>query len=175
MVDTYTRPTLICLLKLGAISLKGKNMMTNQELISTLNHLIQTCKDGEVGFRACAGDQLDPAVKTSLLERSANCAAAARELQNLVIQHGGSPEQSGSLTGTLHRRWIDIKSSVMGKDERAVLDECERGEDVAKHHYSSALAKDLPPLERAIIERQYQGVLRNYEAVKVMRDHAHSH
>jgi uncharacterized protein (TIGR02284 family) len=156
-------------------SLKGNHMITNQELISTLNHLIQTCKDGEVGFRTCAVDQLDPTIRTSLMDRSASCAAAARELQNLVIQHGGSPEQNGSFSGTLHRRWIDIKSAVMGKDERSILDECERGEDVAKHNYSGALAKDLPPLERAIIERQYQGVLRNHEAVKMMRDHAHTH
>lgn len=150
-------------------------MMTNQELISTLNHLIQTCKDGEVGFRTCAVDVVDPTVKESLMERASNCAAAARELQNMVIQHGGSPEQSGSLGGTLHRRWIDIKSAVMGKDERTILDECERGEDVAKHNYSGALAKDLPPLERAIIEHQYQGVLRNHEAVKAMREQAHTH
>jgi uncharacterized protein (TIGR02284 family) len=150
-------------------------MVTNQELISTLNNLIQTCKDGEVGFRTCVKDQMDPSIKTSLLERSSTCAAAARELQNLVIQHGGSPEQSGSLSGSLHRRWIDIKSAVTGKDEKSILDECERGEDVAKHNYSSALAKDLPPLERAIIERQYQGVLRNHEAVKVMRNQAHTH
>jgi uncharacterized protein (TIGR02284 family) len=150
-------------------------MMTNQELISTLNNLIQTCKDGEVGFRTCAVDQLDPDIKSSLLERSEKCAAAARELQNLVIQHGGTPEQSGSLSGTLHRRWVDIKSAIMGQDEKSILDECERGEDVAKEHYRTALAKDLPPLERAIIERQYQGVLKNHEAVKAMRDHAHSH
>lgn len=150
-------------------------MMTNQELISTLNSLIQTCKDGEVGFRTCAVDQLDPEIKASLMERSSTCSAAARELQNLVIQHGGTPEQSGSLSGTLHRRWVDIKSTVMGKDEKSILDECERGEDVAEHHYSNALAKDLPPLERAIIERQYQGVLKNHAAVRAMREQVHSH
>jgi uncharacterized protein (TIGR02284 family) len=150
-------------------------MVTNQKLISILNSLVQTCKDGEEGFRACAQEQNDTNIKISLMERSANCGAAARELQNLVIQHGGAPEQSASLSGALHRRWIDIKSSIIGRSEKAILDECERGEDVAKRSYQEALSQDLPPLERAIIERQYQGVLRNHDAVKAMRDHAAFH
>ena len=30
--------------------------MTRDEVISTLNDLIETCKDGENGFMTCAGD-----------------------------------------------------------------------------------------------------------------------
>jgi uncharacterized protein (TIGR02284 family) len=150
-------------------------MMTNHELISTLNNLIQTCKDGEEGFKACAEAQTDPGIRTSLLERSTNCAYAARELQNLVAQHGGEPEKGGTWSGAMHRQWIDIKSSLLGKDEKAILDECERGEDAAKHNYREALSQDLPPLERAVVERQYQGVVRNHDAVKLMRDRMHAH
>ena len=38
---------------------------------------------------------------------------------------------SGSVAGALHRGWVDVKSMVTGKDEEAVLNEAERGEDHA--------------------------------------------
>ena len=51
-----------------------------------------------------------------------------------------------------------------------MLEECERGEDVAKERYSEALTKNLPPEIRSMVERQYQGVLRNHDEVRAMRD-----
>ena len=49
-------------------------------------------------------------------------------------------------------------------DDHAVLEECERGEDVAKNAYEAALKKDLPPDIRTVIERQYQGVKENHDS-----------
>jgi len=144
----------------------------NDELIDTLNDLIETCRDGEEGFKTCAEDISDTQLRQTFITRSAGCAAAAKELQALVVSHGGSPDKKSSLSGTLHRRWVDIKSAIMGKDDAAILAECERGEDVAKKSYSRALEKNLPPDVRAVVERQYQGVLQNHDLVKNLRDRA---
>jgi uncharacterized protein (TIGR02284 family) len=144
----------------------------NDELIDTLNDLIETCKDGEEGFKTCAQDISDGQFKQPFLTRAAGCAAAAKELQALVVAHGGSPETRSSLSGTLHRRWVDIKSAITGKDDESILSECERGEDVAKKSYARALEKTLPPEVRAVVERQYQGVLQNHDLVKNLRDRA---
>lgn len=51
-----------------------------------------------------------------------------------------------------------------------MLNECERGEDVAKKSYKQALEKDLPADIRQVVERQYQGVLRNHDQIKALRD-----
>jgi uncharacterized protein (TIGR02284 family) len=140
--------------------------MDRDDVVDTLNDLIETCRDGEEGFRACAEDVKRTDLKP-LFERAAQrCAAAARELQSLVQGYGGKPERSGSLAGSAHRRWVDIKSAIMGKDDAAVLAECERGEDVAKGSYQKALDKDLPADVRAVVERQYQGVLQHHDAVR---------
>ncbi|RBA24100.1 ferritin-like domain-containing protein [Herminiimonas fonticola] len=146
----------------------------DKDVISTLNDLIETCKDGEEGFKSCAEDVGNSQLKKTLLTYAASCSASARELSALVTAHGGNPETKSSLSGTLHRRWIDIKSLVMGKDDEAVLNECERGEDVAKKSYRRALEKDLPLDVKAVIERQYQGVLQNHDAIKILRDRAHA-
>jgi uncharacterized protein (TIGR02284 family) len=149
-----------------------RNIMTNDDVISVLNDLIQTSKDGEEGFRTCAEDsnQRDAQFKMFFEERSRGCAAAALELQELVRALGGDPAKHGSVSGNVHRQWLNIKSMITGKDDEAVLNECERGEDTALKSYREALQKDLPANIRMVVERQYQGVLANHDRVKSLRD-----
>ncbi|MEC4718837.1 PA2169 family four-helix-bundle protein [Noviherbaspirillum sp. CPCC 100848] len=144
--------------------------MNNDDIVSTLNDLIETSKDGEEGFRTCAEDAKDPTLKTFFSNRAQSCAAAVMELQSLVRSYGGDPETTSGLGGALHRRWVDIKSLVTGMDDKAVLKECERGEDVAVSSYRRALDKSLPEEVRSVVERQYQGVLKNHDQVKSLRD-----
>lgn len=146
--------------------------MDTKDTISVLNDLIETSKDGEAGFAQCAQDVNSPSLKTLMSDRSRECAAAAAELQQLVVGLGGKPEETTSVTGDLHRRWIGLKDLVTGKDDTTILNECERGEDVAKKKYKEALEKDLPGNIRIVVERQNQGVLRNHDQVKALRDAA---
>ncbi len=144
--------------------------MDNDTIISTLNDLIETSKDGEEGFRTCADDARDTTLKTFFSNRAQSCAAAVIELQDMVRAYGGDPETRGGLGGALHRRWVDIKSLVTGRNDQAVLKECERGEDVAVASYRRALEKNLPAEVRSLVERQYQGVLQNHDQVRSLRD-----
>lgn len=144
--------------------------MDKDDVVSALNDLIETSKDGEQGFQTCAEDISDPQVRQLFANRAQSCGTAAAELQELVRAFGGDPETRSSVSGTLHRRWVDIKAAVTGKDDEAILNECERGEDVAVTSYRKALEKDLPPNVRSVVERQYQGVLRNHDQVKALRD-----
>jgi uncharacterized protein (TIGR02284 family) len=145
-------------------------MMDNDDVISTLNDLIETCKDGEEGFRTCAEHATDLQLKQVLSDRARDCASGAAELRELVRAHGGDPERSSSLGSALHRRWVDIKATLTGPDDEAILNECERGEDVAVRSYGNALDQALPPDVRNVVENQYQGVLRNHEQIKRLRD-----
>ncbi len=146
--------------------------MDSKETISVLNDLIETSKDGEKGFRECAEDLKSPQLKTTMVQRAQDCASAAAELQQLVRSLGGDPETSTSMSGDMHRRWVDLKSMITGKDDEAILNECERGEDVALKSYRKALEKDLPADVRAVVEKQLQGVQRNHDQVKALRDAA---
>ncbi|WP_304640663.1 PA2169 family four-helix-bundle protein [Pseudomonas sp.] len=141
-----------------------------KDVIEVLNDLIETSKDGEAGFKTCADDAERLELKNLFSKRAEECGKAAAELQSIVVQLGGKPEDSTSVSGDLHRRWVDIKSAITGKDDQAVLNECERGEDVAKKSYKRALEKDLPPEIRQVVQRQYDGVLRNHDQVKALRD-----
>jgi len=144
--------------------------MDNKDTISVLNDLIETCKDGEKGFLECAEDLSRADLKSTMTQRAQDCARGASELQQLVRSLGGDPETSTSVSADLHRRWIDLKSMITGKDDLAILNECERGEDVAMKSYRKALEHDLPMDVRAVVERQYQGVQRNHDQVRALRD-----
>ena len=147
----------------------------NKESISVLNDLIETSKDGQKGFATCAEDIKHPELKALFVKRSADCAAAAAELQTAVKALGGDPEKSGSVAGALHRGWVDVKSLVTGKDEEAVLNEAERGEDHALKAYKEAIEKinkhNLLGI-RDLVERQFHGAQRNHDQVKTLRNQA---
>lgn len=140
--------------------------MDRDDVIDTLNDLIETCKDGEEGFRTCADDLKRTDLKAVFERAAQRCASAAAELQREVQRLGGKPERTGSFSGSAHRRWVDVKSAITGKDDAAVLAECERGEDVAKASYEKALGKDLPAEIRAIVQQQYHGVLQHHDMVR---------
>jgi len=84
-----------------------------------------------MGFRTCAENVEDREIKGMLTERARHCAEAASELQNEVRRLGGDPDTHGSVSGILHRGWLNVKAAITSKDEAAVLAECERGEDIA--------------------------------------------
>lgn len=144
----------------------------NKDSIDLLNDLIETSKDGQKGFETSAEDLKNPQLKSFFLSRASDCATAVSELQAEVRSLGGDPETSSSVSGTMHRAWVDLKSLVTGKSDEAILNEVERGEDVALKAYREAVQKatdkGLPVL--GLIQKQLTGVQANHDKVKLLRD-----
>jgi uncharacterized protein (TIGR02284 family) len=65
-----------------------------------------------------------------------------------------------------------VKGTLAGYSDKAMLEECERGEDAALARYRDALKEDLPPTCRTVVERQYEGVKRNHDQIRTLRDRA---
>ena len=76
------------------------------EVRSTLNNLIETCKDSDEGFRAAAEKLKDASVKTDFLKVARQRATFSGELQAEVTRMGSEPSKSGSTTAALHRGWL---------------------------------------------------------------------
>lgn len=144
--------------------------MQNDNTISVLNNLIETCKDGEKGFKEAAEGLKSPDLTARFLDYSRQRGTMANELQALVRKLGGDPEKSGSMSGAIHRGWLDIKSAVSGKDDHAILAEAERGEDVAKSAYENALKESLPPEAQNVVQQQSVKVRQAHDDVRSLRD-----
>ena len=147
---------------------------SNDDVISILNGLIQTCKDGQEGFQEAAEGVERSDLKSLFYEFSQQRAQFAGELQSLVQTLGGDAENTGSFSGALHRGWINIKSAVTGKDEASILNECERGEDSAKNAYRDALKDSLPSYIYETVQTQYASVQQAHDRIKALRDAANN-
>jgi uncharacterized protein (TIGR02284 family) len=138
----------------------------NGEMIAVLNDLIETCKDGENGFRSAAEAIKDVELKSVFESYAQQRAQFANELRTAVYRLGGNPEDSGSVSGAMHRGWLNLKSAITGGDDAAVIAECERGEDEAVKAYQEAMEKSLPREIDLIVQRQYSDVKRAHDRIR---------
>jgi uncharacterized protein (TIGR02284 family) len=139
------------------------------ETISTLNELIETLKDGKNGFETAAGDVTDGRVKAVFVEYAAQRSRLAGELQAEVRRLGGKAEKTGSTAAAAHRGWINLKSAL-GGGAKSILNEAERGEDVAVESYEKALKANLPPEVTGVVRRQFDEVKKAHDRVRDMLD-----
>ncbi|NUR53229.1 MAG: PA2169 family four-helix-bundle protein [Acidobacteria bacterium] len=142
--------------------------MDTSKAISTLNDLIETCRDGENGFRTAAEGVKDAHVKALFQRFARQRTELVKELQEEVRKLGGNPEQRGSVSGSLHRGWMNIKSLVTGRDDAAIIAEAERGEDVAKATYAKALQENLPAGVRTLIQTQAEIIRLAHDEVRTL-------
>ena len=154
----------------GAMQQAGNNEGDRADVVDVLKDLVECCKDGEYGFRECAEQAKREDLRSVFLQRADDCRRGAQELNQLLRECGAPTEEHGSAMGAMHRGWVSIKSKLTTYDDKAVLEEAERGEDNAKARYTKALQKNLPQNVRMVIERQMQGVQRNHDQVKMLRD-----
>jgi uncharacterized protein (TIGR02284 family) len=154
----------------GEAQSAGNMSGDNEDVIDALNDLAECCKDGEYGFRACAEQAERSDLKTVFLQRAEDCRVAAHELYEQIRMLGGDVDEGGSAAGAVHRGWVSVKATLSTYDDKAVLEESERGEDNAMARYRKALEQPLPAGIKLIVERQMQGVQRNHDQIKTLRD-----
>lgn len=149
-------------------------MSQQKKIISTINGLIETLKDGQEGFRQASEAVKDSRLKSLFSEYSLQRSKFAGELQNEAISLGeNNPENTSSTAGAMHRAWINLKSAITSGDDHAVLAECERGEDSAVAEYKKAMEEEeLSAPIRDTISRQYTDVKNAHDRIKALRDAA---
>jgi len=143
--------------------------MNNSEIVAILNDLIETCRDGQEGFRTAAEN-----IRNSEFRRLFNIFAQQRgqfvtELQAEVHRLGGAVKQGGSSPGWLQRGWVNINSAVARGDEGSIVAECQRGEEAAVNNYHEALKADLPLDVQYVVKRQYMDIKDAYDRIRILR------
>jgi uncharacterized protein (TIGR02284 family) len=143
----------------------------SSDVTDVLNELIETCKDGEEGFRTSAEKVKESSLQSLFSKYAAQRASYVQELQAAVRQLGGDPATSGHIAASLHRGWINLKEALSKDEDKAIIFEAEAGEDAAMKAYKEALTKTLPSDVQTLIQKQFAGV---QEAHGIVRDLKHS-
>ena len=146
-------------------------MKEQKEIISVLDELIETLRDGQQGFRQAAESVSDPKLKSLFRDYSDQRSRFVTALQTEARKFGEKePDNGSSAAGALHRGWINLKAAVTGGDEDAILDECERAEDSAVEEFHKAAEDDLPPALQEVILRQYAEIKAAHDRIRDLRD-----
>ena len=144
--------------------------MQNDDAISTLNHLISIAKDGVNGMNSAAESAKSPQLKSTLSQLSQDRERVATQLQDVVRRLGGDPDKSGTTLGAAHRAFMNVKEAVAGSTDEALLDECERGEDVAVREFKTALDKNLPADVKQTVQSLFGQVKTSHDKIKQLRN-----
>jgi len=144
---------------------------TDRSVIRTLGHLYKIVEAGERGYVNAAANVKNRAIKM-LFKSYAQKRAGFKEEIFLEMQLRGAIDRpSSSILGAIHRGRVTIFAAMtIGEEniERVVLKEVLFGERVAKLTYERILRQRLPDETRAMVQRQYDEILRLLEQVQNM-------
>ena len=149
--------------------------MNNIDTITLLNRLIVTSKNGESTLRAAADEAHHVETKDSLLAYSRFFGDAAHELQDAVKKLGGHPAGLGTFGNTLHRTWMHLKVTALGRREDVILDAVEVDEAEAEQRLAEAVHEETPPDIHALLERHYWSAQRHHGSIRELRAQMHGH
>jgi uncharacterized protein (TIGR02284 family) len=128
--------------------------------VDTLNAMIAIAMDGAATLTKGADIINDPRIKLLLGELAAEREAMVAELQDEVRGLGGTPEGRGTVVGSAHWLYTEVKLALAPHDRRAAIEEIKRSEGRVREKLQVLLAEDkaLPPAVRAVIERHFERV-----------------
>lgn len=153
-------------------TLENAKERSHQDTVNVLQDLLKKNYDAEKGYKQAMQDAKNPALKNFLqqqaLQRSNFATAIDKELHNLDEK----PIEKGSIAGALHRAWIDIKSSVAGNEDEAVLEEVIRGEKSSVNEYQNVINNNtfLTPQINSLLKSQLNTIQDTLNHVKTLED-----
>ena len=145
-------------------------MAEHSAAISTLNTLIATTIDSITGYEESAQNIDNERLREIFRQRASDRQDVVQQLRTEVRRLGGNAEDDGSFLGKAHQRFEDLKAAVTGRDEKAIIDEVERGEDYLKEKWQAALQSgDLNGESHDVVERCYQSIKSGHDQMSQLK------
>ena len=143
--------------------------MSDMHDTSKLDDLIVTLIDSVKGFENSAEDAEAENYRSFFADMASERRRAVELLQAASRAEGGTPAESGSAAGTLHRRFEDLRAALGGGDE-AIIREVERGEDYLKEEFERVLSDDrMSPAALAAVREAYASVHRGHDQASALK------
>ena len=149
--------------------------MSNDHDIKVLNSLIETTLDSADGYAEAAKDAKSGQLVSLFHGRSSERRQAASTLQQCVRSLGGEPEDDGTVLASAHRLFVNLRTSLTSADNKAVVDEVERGEDHIKHKFEDAMDdNELSPPAMSAISDVYTSVRSGHDQMRDLKKILHA-
>lgn len=154
-------------------TLERAKKQTNRDNVDVLQSIIEKNYDAQQGYRKAMMDVKDPALKNFLQQQARQRSNFTTAIDKEIRDLGQTPKENGSIIGTLHRTWIDIKSIVSGNDDETVIEEVIRGEKAKVKEYKGIIKNNtLAPQINNMLQSQLNDIKSTLNHVKTLEDFA---
>jgi uncharacterized protein (TIGR02284 family) len=144
--------------------------MSSDHDISVLNGLIKTTLDSMQGYEDAAKDAESTQFATMFADFARDRGQVATQLRGVVQSLGGNPEDDSSFLAAAHRTFMDLKQLFATKDDKAIIQEVERGEDHIKAKFETALQdNELSPQTLAAIREGFTSVKEGHDRMSALK------
>lgn len=143
-------------IKKQTLTKKEKIMNTYSEQVGQkLNDLLEKTYDAEKGFKKAAENVESTALKNYLETKAEERYNFGHELKTEIRKFHQEVDKGGSITGSAHRTWMDIKAFLSLDNEESMLEESIRGEKAAIDEYQEIINDtSLPSTTKEILVAQ---------------------
>ncbi|WP_373058366.1 PA2169 family four-helix-bundle protein [Zunongwangia sp. H14] len=136
-----------------------------------LQTLLERNYDAREGFKQAMEDTHNHDLKRFLFAKAIQRGEFIAELENQLDSLHEKAQKEGTISGTVHRAWIDLKTTLAGKEDVEVLEECLRGEKVILEEYQETLKKENFPGElAAVLQKQMLEIQKTLDEIKSLED-----
>ena len=144
----------------------------HKDVVNALQELVEKNHDAEKGFKKAMEKVEHSRLKTFLSRQAVQRNRFVTELEFELRQLDEQPkEENGSVSGSIHRAWIDLKSAVTGNDAENVLEECIRGEKASVKEYDEVLKEHkLPQDINIVVTKQRDEINKTLNEIKTLED-----
>lgn len=142
-----------------------------EKTAEVLNELTQFVNDRIEGYRTAANETKDPTHKAYYNDLVNQSRQFSSELNSTLSRVGGDIQNDTTVKGKIYRGWMDVKATVTGKDEEAIINSNLYGEEWAQKAYNDALEHkaELPAEVVQMVEKQKQASLATCEHLRQMK------
>ena len=108
------------------------------DALKTLESLTTTALDSVRGYELAAEKATDPQLVSLLKDRASRRRQTVDKLNFEISRLGGERQTETSVTGDLHRKWVDI-TNIFANDNAAAASAVEEGEDYIAAKFKEAI------------------------------------
>lgn len=146
--------------------------MEKDRVVSLLNDLLTKNYDAEKGYKEAAEKIEHTSLRSYFESQAKNRYDFGHQIKALIAKYGGEPDKGTSIAGDLHRVWISIRDAFTNGD-KAIYDECIRGEEAFSAEYGEMLTDEILPQDvKDLVRTQKDSVDKALASLRTMEGFA---
>jgi uncharacterized protein (TIGR02284 family) len=146
-------------------------MEKKSSVVEVLQELTEFVNDGREGYLHAAKESKNMQNQAFYEKLSKQRSAFADELNQVIRAQGGEAETSTTIKGKIYRQWMDLKATLTGSDENAIIGSNIHGEEWAQKAYKDALDnEELPENVKQLVQKQMTASQQALEELKQMKE-----